>query len=104
MNAQAFLGPDGRYVRLYGGLGRHRWVGIEGLAFALAHETGHHVGGPPHHPCYSSLSSEERANEWAIEAGLPIVFGARIGSRYAHHGLLQLDALAKHYSIKSAIW
>ena len=63
MNAQAFLGPTGRCVRLYGGLGRHRRIGIEGLAFALAHETGHHLGGPPYHPYYSSISSEERANE-----------------------------------------
>jgi len=26
MNAQAFFGPEGRSVRLYGGLGRHRRV------------------------------------------------------------------------------
>ena len=104
MNAQAFLSQDGRCVRLYGGLGRHRDIGAEGLAFALAHETGHHLGGPPYHPYYSSLSSEERANEWAAEIGLSIVFGAEVGSRYAQRGLLQLDALSKHYAIRSAIW
>jgi hypothetical protein len=104
MNAQAFLGPNGRCVRLYGGLGRHRWIGIEGLAFALAHETGHHLGGAPHLPFYSSLSSEERANEWATETGLPNVFGEGVGSRYAYRGPLQIDTLCKHYSIKSAIW
>ena len=104
MNAQAFLGPKGRHVRLYGGLGRHRQIGIEGLALALAHETGHHLGGPPYHPAYSSISSEERANEWAAEIGLPEVFGDRIGPRYAYRGLLQLDALSRRYSIKSAIW
>jgi hypothetical protein len=47
LNAQAFIDGRGRCVRLYGGLGRHREVGVEGLAFALAHETGHHLGGPP---------------------------------------------------------
>jgi hypothetical protein len=104
MNAQAFIAPRGRCVRLYGGLGRHRRVRIEGLAFALAHETGHHLGGPPNHPSYMSISSEERANEWAIEYGLPIVFGEGVGARYASHGLRQLDALAERYSIKSAIW
>jgi hypothetical protein len=104
MNAQAFLAPKGRCVRLYGGLGRHRWVGIEGLAFALAHETGHHLAGPPYLPFYSSLSSEERANEWATETGLPYVFGERVGTRYAYRGLLQLDDLSERYSIKSAIW
>ncbi len=49
MNAQAYIGENGRSVRLYGGLGRHREVGVEGIAFALAHETGHHLGGPPLH-------------------------------------------------------
>ena len=29
MNAQAYIGEKGRSVRLYGGLGRHRRVGIE---------------------------------------------------------------------------
>ena len=49
MNAQAYIGGKGRSVRLYGGLGGHREVGVEGVAFTLAHETGHHLGGPPHH-------------------------------------------------------
>lgn len=104
MNALAFLGRDGRSVRLYGGLGRHRQVGVEGLAFALAHETGHHLGGPPYHPFYTSLSSEQRANEWAVEMGLSHVFGTEIGNRYASRGPLQLDALSSRYSISSTIW
>jgi hypothetical protein len=104
MNAQAFIVPEGRCVRLYGGLGRHRRVGIEGLAFALAHETGHHLGGPPYHSAYRSISSEERANEWAAEIGLIQVFGNEVGRRYAFRGRSQLDALAKHYSVRSAIW
>ena len=60
MNAQAYIGERGRSVRLYGGLGRHRAVGVEGIAFALAHEAGHHLGGPPHHEYYTTISSEER--------------------------------------------
>lgn len=99
MNAQAFIGPLGRCVRLYGGLARHRSVGIEGLAFAMAHETGHHVGGPPFHPCYLSISSEERANEWAVKLGLPLVFGDKVGARYATQGLQQLKKLSEFYSI-----
>ena len=70
MNAQAYIGEKGRSVRLYGGLGRHRQVGVEGVAFALAHETGHHLGGPPHHPFYTTISSEERATEWAMKDGV----------------------------------
>lgn len=93
LNAQAFISGLGRCVRLYGGLGRHRRVGIEGLAFALAHETGHHLGGPPRHPFYASLSSERRASELAINTGLQIVFGFAVGQRYARHGLKQLAGL-----------
>jgi len=93
LNAQAFITGRGRCVRLYGGLGRHRKVGIEGLAFALAHETGHHVGGPPRHHYYASLSSEGRASEWALSGGLAIVFGSVVAKRYAYYGLRQLAGL-----------
>jgi hypothetical protein len=97
MNAQAYIGPKGRSVRLYGGLGRHRQVGVEGVAFALAHEVGHHLGGPPHHRFYTTISSEERASEWAEETGLPTVFGDHVARRYVHRGLAQLAAVWKKY-------
>jgi hypothetical protein len=103
MNAQAFIGPQGRCVRLHGGLARHRSIGIEGLAFALAHETGHHLGGPPYHPSYLSISSEGRANEWAVECGLPLLFGEKVGRRYAARGLQQLSKLSEFYSIRFPI-
>src|ERR1700744_4817116 len=39
LNAQAFrLGPTAAHVRVYGGLARHRDIGPEGLALAIAHE------------------------------------------------------------------
>jgi hypothetical protein len=98
VNAQAFIGLPGRCVRLYGGLGRHRRVGFEGLALALAHETGHHLGGPPRHPYYTSLSSEERADEWALAVGLPAVFGAAVAERCASRGRLQLGAIWRRMS------
>lgn len=97
MNAQAYIGERGRSVRLYGGLGRHRLVGIEGVAFALAHETGHHLGGPPHHPFYTTISSEERANEWAAEVGLPSVFGDEVARRFVRRGVDQLSTLWKKF-------
>jgi hypothetical protein len=97
MNAQAYIGAKGRCVRLYGGLGRHRQVGVEGIAFALAHETGHHLGGPPRHEFYTSISSEKRANEWAEETGLPLVFSEKIARRYTRCGVAQLAAVWKKY-------
>jgi hypothetical protein len=98
MNAQAYIGEKGRSVRLYGGLGRHREVGLEGIAFALAHEVGHHLGGPPRHESYTSISSEERASEWAEEIGLPLVFGKKVASRYVRLGVEQLAAVWRKYS------
>ncbi len=97
MNAQAYIGPMGRSVRLYGGLGRHRRVSVEGIAFALAHETGHHLGGLPHHQFYTTISSEERASEWAEETGLPTVFGNEVARRCVRRGAAQLAAVWKVY-------
>jgi hypothetical protein len=97
MNAQAYIGEKGRSVRLYGGLGRHRRIGVEGIAFALAHETGHHLGGLPHHKFYTTISSEERASEWAGDAGLPLVFGEKVARRYLRRGVVQLAAVWKKY-------
>src|SRR5215831_1288862 len=77
VNAQAFHGTRGPTVRLYGGLGRHRRAGLESIALALAHETGHHLGGAPRHPLYKSISSEEQADAWAMTVGLPQLFGQR---------------------------
>lgn len=97
MNAQAYIGEKGRSVRLYGGLGRHREVGVEGIAFALAHEVGHHLGGEPHHEFYTTISSEERASEWAEETGLPLVFGEEVARRYVRRGAVQLAVVWKRY-------
>ena len=97
MNAQAYIGKNGRCVRLYGGLGRHRRLGVEAIAFALAHETGHHLGGPPRHQFYSTISSEERADAWACETGLPQVFGEQVARRYAERGIKQLAAVWEKY-------
>jgi hypothetical protein len=97
MNAQAYIGEKGRSVRLYGGLGRHREVGVEGIAFALAHEVGHHLGGEPHHEFYTTISSEERASEWAEETGLPIVFGRLVAQRYAVRGVAELGAVWRRF-------
>jgi len=89
-NAQAFIDSDGKHVRLYGGLVLHRKVGTAGLAVALAHETGHHLGGPPFLKSFRWLSSEERATEWAATVGLQKVFGAGRGAGVMRSGLREL--------------
>ncbi len=89
-NAQAFLEGGRRCIRLYGGLTRHRKVGASALAVVLAHETGHHLAGPPFLPYYRWLSSEERATEWARDVGLPAVFGAKAAKALIFRGEKQL--------------
>lgn len=97
VNAQAFHGPQGPTVRLYGGLGRHRLAGVEALALALAHETGHHLGGLPAHPLYKSISSEEQADAWAVTVGLPHVFGTRRAVRFIEVGRQQLRLIVSSW-------
>jgi hypothetical protein len=92
-NAQAFLDDKGKRVRLYGGLVRHRKIGSAGLAVALAHETGHHLGGRPYLQYYRWLSSEERATEWAMTIGLQKVFTHRFCATIAKRGVNQLKAI-----------
>jgi hypothetical protein len=89
-NAQAFLDQGVRRIRLYGGLARHRRIGTAGLAVALAHETGHHLGGPPPLAFYKWLSSEERADEWARTVGLVEVFGGGGSHRIWSRGQMEL--------------
>lgn len=96
-NAQAFLDQGTRRIRLYGGLVRHRRIGTAGLAVALAHETGHHLGGPPFLPYMKWLSSEERADEWAATVGLSEVFGSALADRILRAGRKQLAALVPEH-------
>ena len=93
-NAQAFLDGGRKRVRLYGGLVRHRKIGSAGLAVALAHETGHHLAGPPYLQFYHWLSSEERATEWAMTVGLQKVFGKKVATRIGKRGLIELQLIA----------
>jgi hypothetical protein len=77
MNAQAFRMGPAAHVRVYGGLARQRDIGPEGLALAIAHEIGHHKGGPPASRYYHWLSTDRRADEWARTVSLPAAFGQR---------------------------
>jgi hypothetical protein len=94
-NAQAAREGSVRTVRLYGGLVRHRQLRSAGLAVVLAHETGHHLGGPPSHPTYHWLSSEERATEWALAHGLTKIFGRDRSRVLAAEGTRNLQTIAR---------
>jgi Peptidase family M48 len=77
INAQAWRLGSARFVYLYGGLVRHQVVGKAGLAMALAHETGHHLGGPPIDPDLRWMAWQGQADYWAASVAMPRVFGAQ---------------------------
>jgi hypothetical protein len=77
LNAQAWRLGSARYVRLYGGLVRHRALRKCGLALALAHETGHHLGGLPRDPHMRWMTWQGQADYWAARTGMPLVFGPK---------------------------
>jgi len=62
------------HVRLYGGLLRHRAIGLEGIALLFAHETGHHYGGQPRDSTYTWMTTERQADFWAAHVGVKAVW------------------------------
>lgn len=94
VNAQAYIRHNSKRVRVYGGLARHRRISRAGMAYAMAHETGHHLAGAPFDRTYSWLSSEIRADEWAFHEGLIKVFGPKQGAAVAVEGLTELIAVS----------
>jgi hypothetical protein len=75
INAQAWRLGKMRNVHLYGGLVRHPAIGSAGLAFALAHESGHHLGGEPRDPIMKWMTWQGQADYWAAQIGMRTVFG-----------------------------
>jgi hypothetical protein len=80
INAQAWRLGEQRSVYLYGGLVRHTVISRAGLALALAHETGHHLGGEPYDPVMTWMTSEEQSDHWAAVSCMPRLFGSRANS------------------------
>jgi len=77
INAQAWRLGSARYVRVYGGLVRHRAITKYGLTLMLAHETGHHLGGPPHDPAMPWMTWQGQADYWAASIAMPRIWGPR---------------------------
>ena len=77
VNAQAWRLGSARYVRVYGGLVRHKAITKYGLALMLAHETGHDPGGLPRDPAMPWLTWQGQADYWAASVAMPRVWGPR---------------------------
>jgi hypothetical protein len=80
INAQAWRLGEQRNIYLYGGLVRHPAITRAGLALALAHETGHHLGGEPYDPVMTWMTSEAQSDHWAAVSCMPSLFGSRANS------------------------
>jgi hypothetical protein len=97
VNAQAWRLGSVRRVTAYGGLVRHPAVTTCGLALVLAHETGHHLGGPPFDPDLRWPTWQGQADYWAATVGMPKVFG-REARRLTLRGAKQIGALHVEFS------
>jgi hypothetical protein len=75
INAQAWILGQDRHVTVCGGLVRHPAITVYGVSLMLAHETGHHLAGPPFDPDLRFLSWQGQADYWAAKEGMPRVFG-----------------------------
>jgi hypothetical protein len=69
LNGQALILGNRRIVRLYGGLALHPVMGPDGLAFALLHETGHHLSIGARLPWNPLIACECVADYWALNLG-----------------------------------
>jgi hypothetical protein len=69
LNAQALLLGSRRQVRLYGGLAFHIRLGRDALAFALLHETGHHLAIGSRLNWNPWLACECVSDLWAVNEG-----------------------------------
>jgi len=92
INAQAWRYAEERHVTVCGGLVRHPAITASGIALMLAHETGHHLGGPPLDPDLRYLTWQGQADYWAAKEGMPRVFG-RDARRLTLRGAGEIAAL-----------
>lgn len=69
LNAQALVLRGRRIVKLFGGLAFHPRLDLNALAFALLHETGHHLADGSRLPWNPFLACECQADQWALRNG-----------------------------------
>jgi hypothetical protein len=73
LNAQALLLGSRRHVKLYGGLAFHNCLGKDALAFALLHETGHHLAIGSRLNWNPLLACECVSDLWAVNQGAAVL-------------------------------
>ncbi|MDG0816706.1 hypothetical protein [Bdellovibrio svalbardensis] len=65
VNASAQKSGNTRILNMYGGLARHKAIGVEGMALVVCHELGHHNGGAPKSAgWYSTWATNEGGSDY----------------------------------------
>ena len=90
VNAFAWRNGNEQHVALLGGLLRHTSVKQEGVGLVLAHEVGHHYGGPPRYPSNPWSSCEGQADYWGASVAMRKVWWGHYALEQIQNGALQL--------------
>jgi hypothetical protein len=98
VNAFAWIDATGtRHVAIKGGLVRHFALQMEGIALVIAHETGHHYGGPPTFP--SGLSCEGQADFAGVR---DVMRKAWFGDQYAAMVIPAIAQMANFFGVPNS--
>lgn len=90
VNAFAWMQGSQRHVSILGGLLRHNAIKLEGASLVLAHEIGHHLGGPPRYPNNTWASCEGQADYWGSLVGMRRVWFGQYAMENTDKGATQL--------------
>jgi len=93
VNSYAWMDGNTKHVAILGGICRHIAMKQEGIALVVAHETGHHYGGPPQYPDQPWSSCEGQADYWGACIGMRAVFWGPESLRMIQAGAEQLRDL-----------
>lgn len=97
VNAYAWVQNGQRFVAIKGGLVRHVALALEGIALVIAHETGHHFGGPPTFP--GGLSCEGQADYAGVRDVMRKIW---FGDQYAKMALGGIAQMANFFGVPNS--
>lgn len=103
VNAFAWTQGSQRHVSILGGLLRNNAIKLEGASLVLAHELGHHFGGPPRYTDNQWSSCEGQADYWGALVGMRKVWFGQYAVENIDKGAVQLYNLFAYGLTKNLI-
>lgn len=94
VNAFAWVENGVRHVAIKGGLVRDADIKLEAIALVVAHETGHHYGGPPTFP--GGLSCEGQADYYGV---LVVMRNVWFGDQYLAFTSAGIQQMANFFGV-----